>query len=58
MDEEKQKRHLYMVIGDIGLLFLGLAVLRLIVILDDVIGQWLVFLGIWCVLLYQRYLVK
>ncbi|MRG85762.1 hypothetical protein [Salinibacillus xinjiangensis] len=58
MDEEKQRRHLAMMLGHIGLLLFGLAMMRFMEEFDDTLGQGLVLFGILFLGPYLKFLEK
>jgi hypothetical protein len=58
LNEEKQKRRLLMLVGNIGLLLLGLALARITFILDDIVTQGLVLFGLIFLGQYHRYTEK
>ncbi|MBP1949630.1 hypothetical protein [Virgibacillus litoralis] len=56
MDLEKKRLYFQMVIGNMGVLLLGLAMLRYLSEFHDSLGQGLVLFGLIFVLIYMRFL--
>lgn len=46
MKSRNLKKYFFMIIGHIGLLFLGLGMMRYFVVFEDSVGQWLILFGI------------
>lgn len=56
MDLEKKRLYFQMVIGNVGVLLLGLSMLRYLSEFHDSLGQGLVLFGLIFVLIYMRFL--
>ncbi|KHE70907.1 hypothetical protein [Halobacillus sp. BBL2006] len=56
MKQEKKTQYLYMTIGNLGILLIGLAAMRSTTILNDRLGYALTFLGFLMVIIYQDFL--